>query len=146
VVFVHGIYGSTDTFVNATTGYNWPKQFPHFVRGRSVDVYLLKYDTEMFAWARGSNPDFLSLARAVDRELKPLRMKQYRSIGFIAHSLGGNVISTYVHKVTSSLGHPQRAQHAYVITLGTPVLGAQIADVLQRSCPAGKRSRAHTRF
>lgn len=60
--------------------------------------------------------------------MKPLRTRGYRSIGFIAHSLGGNIVSTYIHMVKTSLGHPQRSQNAFVITLATPVLGAQIAD------------------
>lgn len=61
--------------------------------------------------------------------MAPLRKREYRSIGFIAHSLGGNFVSTYLHMVKTRFGHPQRSQHAYVITLATPVLGAQIADL-----------------
>jgi hypothetical protein len=34
----------------------------------------------------------------------------YRSVGFIAHSLGGNVITAYIHSVKSELGHSARAQ------------------------------------
>jgi hypothetical protein len=61
--------------------------------------------------------------------MKPLRVRRYRSIGFVAHSLGGNVVSTYIHTVKSELGHPQRSQHAYVITLATPMFGSQMADL-----------------
>lgn len=129
IVFVHGIYGSANTFTNPSTGYNWPANFPRYVHGRPVDVYFLEYRTQMLAWAKAANPEFNVVAASVETALKPLRQRQYRSIGFIAHSLGGNVVSTYIHMVKTSRGHPQRSQHAYTITLGTPVLGAQIADI-----------------
>lgn len=131
IVFVHGIYGGTDTFTNSTTGFDWPKKFPRFVTDRQVDVYRLHYRTALLSWAKGSYPDFHGVAAAVFNAMTPLRKRNYRSIGFIAHSLGGNVVSTYVHMVKTKLGHPQRSQNAFVIDLATPVLGAQIADLAE---------------
>ena len=129
VVFVHGIYGGTDTFKNPDTGFDWPKEFPNVVKDRRIDVFRLTYRTALLSWASGSNPDFEAVAQAVFKAMTPLRKRQYRSIGFVAHSLGGNVVSTYIHMVKTQLGDPQRSQHAFVITLATPVLGAQIADL-----------------
>lgn len=129
VVFVHGIYGSSSTFTNATTGFDWPKNIPSQVSGRSVDVFHLSYETALATWATGNNPRFDALALEVLKSMKPLRQRQYRSIGFVAHSLGGNVVTTYIHLVKTRLGHARRSQHAYVITLATPVLGSSIADV-----------------
>jgi hypothetical protein len=129
IVFVHGIYGSDTTFVNGDTHFDWVKSFPRNVDERPVDVYRLTYTTAFARWARGATPDFQSVADAMYVAMKPLRMRQYRSIGFIAHSLGGNFVSTYLVMVTLGLGHPSRSQHAFVITLATPVLGAQIANV-----------------
>jgi hypothetical protein len=130
VVFVHGIYGSDSTFVNARTHFDWPREFPSTMpnSNRGIDVFRLDYQTALLSWASAKNPDFVSVACAVKGALKPLRVRGYRSIGFIAHSLGGNIVSTYIHMVKTSLGHPQRSQNAFVITLATPVLGAQIAD------------------
>jgi hypothetical protein len=129
IVFVHGIYGSRDTFKNNVTKFDWPMEFPRVIANRTLDVFSLSYDTSLVTWAKGTNPSFSSIAEAVVKALAPLRKRQYRSIGFIAHSLGGNVISTYIHLVATEFGLPQRAQHAFVITLATPVKGAQIANI-----------------
>jgi hypothetical protein len=128
IVFVHGIYGDTDTFINAETQFNWPEKFPRRLGNRSIDVFQLKYGNEIAGWAKQSNPSFEELSDSVLTALKPLRQKNYRTIGFIAHSLGGNVISTYVHRLKTKFGHPQRSQNAFIITLATPVLGSQWAD------------------
>jgi len=128
VVFVHGIYGDDDTFVNGTTNFDWPVQFPREISGRPVDVFRLNHMNAMLAWSAGSNPSFLGVAKQIHAVMTPLRERRYRSIGFIAHSLGGNLVSTYIHYVKTAKGHPQRAQHAYAITLATPALGSQMAD------------------
>ena len=94
-----------------------------------MDVYRLDYQTALLKWANDKDPRFEEVARAVREAMKPLRIRQYRTIGFIAHSLGGNMVSTYIHLVKTKIGHPQRSQHAYVITLATPVLGSQVANV-----------------
>jgi hypothetical protein len=133
IVFVHGIYGGDDTFKNKDTRFDWPVQFPRCVRiannCRKVDVFRLDYRTALLSWASGTNPSFKDVAIAALQAMKPLRKRKYRSIGFIAHSLGGNVISTYIHMVKTEIGHPQRSQNAFVINLATPVLGSQIADL-----------------
>jgi hypothetical protein len=133
IVFVHGIYGSDNTFRNPLTGFDWPARFPTCIQVgpdcRKIDVFRLDYQTALLSWARGTNPSFESIATAMLDAMKPLRKRQYRSIGFIAHSLGGNVVSTYIHMTTSKFGHPQRSQNAFVITLATPVIGSQVADV-----------------
>ncbi len=139
VVFVHGIYGDVDTFKNQATHFDWAESFPsYFEEGQliatppgesGVDVFRLTYQTELFSWAKGHETHFDAIARKVFEVMKPLRVRRYRSIGFIAHSLGGNIVSTYIHMVKSSLGHPQRSQHAFVVNLATPVLGSQIADI-----------------
>ncbi|MGA7638008.1 MAG: hypothetical protein WA657_12355 [Candidatus Acidiferrales bacterium] len=129
IVFVHGIYGGADTFKNSSTGFDWPIEFPPIIQGRQVDVFRLTYTTALLSWAKGSNPDFQEVVNAAFAAMTPLRKRQYRSIGFIAHSLGGNIVSTYIVMVTERLSHPQRSQNAFIITLATPVLGAQIADL-----------------
>jgi hypothetical protein len=129
IVFVHGIYGAEDTFRNEATGFDWPTQFPRAIDTHRVDVYWLGYRSKLIAWARGDNPSFEDIAKSVFDALRPLRTSGYGSIGFIAHSLGGNIVATYIHYLKTKLGHPQRSQNAFIITLATPVLGAQIADL-----------------
>jgi hypothetical protein len=38
-------------------------------------------------------------------------------------------MSTYLHELKTRYGHAARAQHAYLITLGTPVLGSDVASL-----------------
>lgn len=129
IIFIHGIYGSAETFKNEKTHFDWPAEFPGTIGDRQVDVFLLEYKTLLLSWAKGSLPDFEQIDTAVYAALKPLRTSNYRSIGIIAHSLGGNVASSYIHRVKTARSHPARAQHAFVITLGTPVLGSQVANL-----------------
>ena len=132
IVFVHGIWGSNETFLNTTTNFDFVNRFPRTFKGlpnRKIDIFRLNYTTEMLTWAKRTNGSFKSVAKAVFEEMKPLRRAEYRTIGFIAHSLGGNVVATYITLVNEQLGHPQRAQNGFVITLGTPVVGVQIADM-----------------
>lgn len=127
IVFVHGIYGNDNTFRN-DNGFDWPLSLSKHGSLNRVDIFSLNYESKLFTWAKENNPDFLSLSRSVMDAMAPLRKRKYRSIGFIAHSLGGNVVSTYIHMINTKLGHPQRVQNAFIITLATPVLGSQIAD------------------
>lgn len=129
IVFVHGIYGGEDTFFNKDTNFNWPEELPYSYRGQPVDVFFLKYQTELISWARGTNVKFKDLNATLYQVLKPLRMRQYRSIIFICHSLAGIVMASYIHYVKTKRGHPAASQNACLITLATPVLGAQVANI-----------------
>ena len=129
IVFVHGIYGDATTFVNPDTKFDWPSEMPTTFRDRKVDVFRLNYESRLFAWLRQAGPKFDEVVLSMHDALKPLRTKNYRSIGFVAHSLGGNVVPAYITYVTLKMSHPGSSQHAYVITLATPVLGSQLADL-----------------
>lgn len=129
IVFVHGVFGGEETFKNSETNFDWTERFPSRIKDRQVDVFRLSYKTALLSWAKENNPNFEDVAGSVMDALAPLRKREYRSIGFIAHSLGGNIVSTYIHMIKTKLGHPHRSQHAFVITLATPVLGSQIADL-----------------
>ena len=129
VVFVHGIYGGKETFVNEATGMDWPKTFPALSPHGYIDTYRLEYLSKMVSWAKKDNPDVNELVGHIFDALKPLRKRDYKTINFIAHSLGGNLISHYILFVKARLGHAAVSQHGFVITLGTPALGSQWANV-----------------
>ncbi|HVT60824.1 MAG TPA: hypothetical protein VHR45_20805 [Thermoanaerobaculia bacterium] len=133
IVFVHGIYGGAKTFTNSATGFDWPSNFPPrgqlYPFSNTVDLFRLNYRTALLSWAKADNPDFAEVARHVFKALYPLRQRRYATIGFIAHSLGGNIVFTYLTMVVDRLGHSYLAQNAFVITLATPVVGAEIADI-----------------
>jgi len=102
---------------------------PVKINERLIDVYTVAYDNALASWSKKDNPNFSEVAAQFLSALQPLRRREYRSIGFVAHSLGGNMVTTYLHLAKVRLGHARRAQHAYVITLATPVLGAHMADL-----------------
>lgn len=129
IVFVHGIYGDKDTFRNPSSQFYWPEEIPAQIAGRSVDVFVASYQTQLLNWAKSKDPGFGSVSDDFYTAMTPLRERRYRSIGFIAHSLGGNIVSTYIHQTKSKKGHIARARNAYVITLGTPITGAFVADI-----------------
>lgn len=129
VIFVHGITGNTkDTFRHGS--FDWPSGFPRRINGESFDVYTLQYRSAFISWAAASNPNFDDLVDYVFDQLKDVREKGYRSIGFIAHSLGGIVIASYLHEIKARLGHPHRAENSFLITLGTPRSGSYFANVV----------------
>jgi hypothetical protein len=83
----------------------------------------------MLSWAK---QDIASLDQVVESlypKLAGLRRSHYDSVNFIAHSLGGNVVAAYLQSVKSEEGHVERSRHGFVLTLGTPVGGAAIANV-----------------
>jgi hypothetical protein len=140
IFFVHGVFGGADTFTNGS--YQWPqelaKDFP------DVDIFVITYHTQLLNWVKSDVATFDQIAEVLmsrmqgslseDGRFRDLfhgfvTEREYRSVGFIAHSLGGNVVAAYIHSVKSELGHVDRAQNAYLITLGTPADGAYIANV-----------------
>lgn len=134
IVFVHGIYGDGDTFKNGA--FDWPQELPTQVRGSSIDVFRIDYRTTLLAWLKRDVATMDEVTYSIFKALYPdqpsnliLVPDRYRSVNFIAHSLGGNVVSALLHTVKTELGHAERARYGFVITLGTPINGAQIAQV-----------------
>ena len=135
VVFVHGIYGGDDTFRSAS--FDWPKNIPHEIGGRKIDVFRIKYETALLTWLNRNIATMDDVVYSIFKSLypdknqppaKPLDPRRYRSVNFIGHSLGGNIITAFVHTVKSELGHAERARYGFIVTLSTPVEGAILAN------------------
>jgi len=136
IFFVHGIFGSDETFKN--DDFDWRSKIPPEIDRSRVDVFSVNYHTELVEWL---NKDIASLDEVVyafyyglhrrigGAQLSFLEEYPYKSIGFIGHSLGGNIATAYLHTVKTERGHAYRAQTGYIIALGAPTTGAQIADV-----------------
>ena len=131
IVFVHGIYGGAETFTNTDVSppFNWPEQVPRTIANSPIDVYCLEYNTALLTWAKEDIASIDQVIEAIYPPLSNLRARGYSSTNFVAHSLGGNVVKAYLHSVKSEEGHIERARHGFVLTLGTPVNGASIANV-----------------
>jgi len=129
IVFVHGIFGDKETFTNKRTQFSWPEALEKSLGDEQVDVFRLDYLTSLISWAEGSTTDLETLTSDIFHSLEPLRDANYRSIGFIAHSLGGNVVATYIVRSKLRLGRDFAFQNAYTIMLGTPTSGSDWADI-----------------
>ncbi len=136
IVFIHGIYGNDSTFKNGD--FNWPVSLKKDFSDQNLDVYLIKYNQALIEWLKKDVATLDEIVEALfgqlhgDREVYShglLFNRPYRSVGIIGHSLGGNVATAYLHYVKSELGHTARAKHPFILTLGTPLNGSQIANV-----------------
>jgi hypothetical protein len=131
IVFVHGIYGGAESFTNTSVvpPFNWPERVPKQIANSPVDVFRIEYKTELFAWAKQNKASLDQLIEAIYPRISTLRARGYSSVNFVAHSLGGNVVQAYLISVKMNEGHIALARHGFVLTLGTPVNGASIANV-----------------
>jgi|GEM_PF-2569537 len=135
VIFVHGIFGGEETFQNGQ--FDWRENLPPLIDGSAIDVYSVTYKTQLFHWLGKNVASLDEVVYALYHGLQSqvgggksfVERLPYKSIGFIGHSLGGNISTAYLHTVKTERGHDERARHGYIITLGAPTTGAQIADV-----------------
>lgn len=109
--------------------FSWPENVPTTIAGSPIDVYNIEYKTTLFTWAKKDIASLDEVIEAIYPSLSELRTRNYDSVNFVAHSLGGNVVKAYLHSVKSEDGHIERAKHGFILTLGTPVYGASIANI-----------------
>jgi pimeloyl-ACP methyl ester carboxylesterase len=126
VIFVHGLTGSEETWVEPRSGQSFPKLLAEDSQLKdSIDVYTLQYQS---LW--NSGPPIVEVTTAVADRLDPLlKEKRYSKVVFVAHSLGGNIASEYLVHVTLNYGHVALSRFPLVITLGTPFEGASLAGL-----------------
>jgi hypothetical protein len=131
IVFVHGIYGGSETFTNTQVSppFGWPENVPTTLAGSPIDVYRVEYKTALLTWAKDNIASLDQVIDSIYPQISRLRARKYDSVNFVAHSLGGNVVKAYLHSVKSEEGHVERAKHGFILTVGTPVNGASIANV-----------------
>lgn len=135
VMFVHGIFGSDATFKNGS--FDWRENLPAEIDGTQIDVYSVSYETELLNWLKKDIASLDEVVYALFHGIQSsvhgappfIKERPYKSVGFIGHSLGSNISIAYLHTVKTERGHEERARHPYVITLGAPTTGAQIANV-----------------
>lgn len=124
VIFIHGITGSRETWVNRDRGAYFPQLLaddPAFAGG--LDVYRVDYDS----WWNEGEP-IVSIGKALAAQLDPIIIKRrYSRIVFVVHSLGGNIARAYLLHVKARYGHAALGRFRLLITLGTPMEGASIA-------------------
>ena len=100
--FVHGIYGSEETFENGD--FNWPKEIVKEF-GDRFDVYVVEYPTKLLSWLKKDIAWFDDISASFFDQLHGhpipgwgryrdglLTKRPYRSVGFIGHSLGEGML------------------------------------------------------
>lgn len=131
IIFVHGIYGNSKTFTNEEVDpkFNWPEHVPTAISEEFIDVFRIDYQSQLITWVVENNSSLDQIIDSIYPEIAKLRSRKYKSINFVAHSLGGNVVQAYLLSVKTKEGHKAFAEHGFVVTVGTPVNGASIANV-----------------
>ena len=120
IVFVHGLTGSRETWQHANQTY-WPKLISDDDKMSEFDVFRIDYDS----FARGESPDVDAIDDLFYDQLK--RLVDYKSITFIAHSLGGLIVQRYLQHVNNLDTHIMLNKYRIVILLGTPSEGSDLA-------------------
>lgn len=126
IIFIHGITGNQDTWLNEDTSARWPDLIandPKFER--QIDVFSIDYDSDGF-----SGPSFVTILKELDQQLDDLLVsKNYEKAIFVAHSLGGNLARAYLHHLKNRYGHEAMSTFRMIFTLGTPNMGSSLANI-----------------
>ncbi len=125
VIFIHGITGGQDTWLNEDTQAHWPNLIATDPAFESlVDVFSIDYDSAPF-----SGPSFVTILNELARQLDDVLMrKNYNKAIFVGHSLGGNLARAYLHHLKTRYGHRALSTFRLVVTLGTPNKGSSLAN------------------
>jgi pimeloyl-ACP methyl ester carboxylesterase len=128
VIFIHGITGSRETWGNPEGDLYWPNMLSTESDLRNgLDIYQIDYDSTTF-----SGPAVVPIVKALETQLDDLlRDKKYSKVVFIAHSLGGMIVRSYLLHVKARFGHGALSRFRMVITLGTPNEGSSLASIAQ---------------
>jgi hypothetical protein len=122
VIFFHGLTGSKETWLNASTNFYWPEQLatdPDV--GQLIDVYRVDYDSYLLSPSPGAVDVLGELNPKLDALIK---LHRYPRVIFVAHSLGGDIARTYLLHVVGRYGHGSLARFRLVYTFGSPFAGS----------------------
>lgn len=125
VIFIHGITGSRETWINTRTNAFFPALVSKdaSLRG-NVDVYHLDYESFKF-----SGPDINMIGEAVATAIDPLmNRKMYRRVVLVGHSMGGLVAQAYLLHVKLQYGHQGLVRFPLFVTLSSPFHGSAHAS------------------
>lgn len=125
VVFVHGIWGSADTWRNTQSGNDWPELLRDDQAFKDFDIYRLDYDTAFTQ----KGPDAETLTNAMTVALEPLLARNYLSTQFIAHSLGGLLVRDYFLHLKSTSAHKKLSKIRLVLLMASPGQGSKWASI-----------------
>lgn len=127
IVFVHGIFGSKETWINEKSGAYWPALVAEDPDYSLFDIFRIDYETHILATADSLNMDTLR-EKFWEIMNSPL-MAKYKRIFFIAHSLGGNVVRDFLTQTHARYAHNGLNKYRLVVQLATPAKGSYLATI-----------------
>jgi len=127
VVFIHGIKGDpVETWDNKDQQFFWPRELAEDPDFQNADVLSFGYESEC-----GPSLNIREIATHLHTTLEAAVAKiPYRSLSFVAHSMGGLVVRefilTHLHKLNVPLDS--------MVLLSTPNWGSSLANVAKAFC------------
>ncbi|MCH8314062.1 MAG: hypothetical protein IID17_13870, partial [Nitrospinae bacterium] len=131
IVFIHGVNGNprgTWTYKDADPNFFWPEELAKDPSFQNADVLSFGYKSEC-----GPTLIISEIAKNLELTLnKLLETGKYKSLEFVAHSMGGLVVREFIlsrHKHLIKV-----VPVTSVITLSTPNLGSGLAKFASYFC------------
>ncbi|MBK9948286.1 MAG: hypothetical protein IPP12_14010 [Nitrospira sp.] len=115
--------GSSDTWKNGQA--YWPDLLASDQSVDDFDIYRIDYETGVLTGAPISKIR-QSFAQAMDAAR---HMGNYKTIQFIAHSLGGNIVRDYLVYIKTGMGHGALNQFRQVFLLASPGEGSYLSQI-----------------
>ena len=127
VLFIHGLAGSKETWLNSRSGTYWPDLIATDINlSELIEVYRVDYDSFLFS----EGPSIVEVLIALQNKLDLLfEEKQFSRVVLVGHSLGGNIARAYLMHVKAKYGHGVLSHFQLTITLGTPMKGSSFANI-----------------
>jgi len=125
IIFVHGIFGSKETWSNGDTGAYWPQLIIDDTDLASFDVARIDYESALI----GTAPSIEEIAKNFNEAIRRLDPTRYRTVQFVAHSLGGNLVKRFLLYIKHKYGHAILSHFRLVIFLGTPNDGSYLSSM-----------------
>lgn len=126
VVFIHGVLSNALEAWSRSSNHSWPcllRAEPIF---DNSNIYLYAYDTSVL----GTSPSIEKVAGQLLKDLQNERVLSHAHVTFVAHSMGGLVLSRMLLQMQSGTSHRSQLERIkLVLFYGTPATGADIANL-----------------
>ena len=129
VIFVHGIFGARETWLNSDTSQYFPALIADDASMDDVDILRADYENYMLQ----AGPSMKDVLESFTRGMIKIHQREYKTIQFVAHSLGGVVVRRYLLHVKARYGHKTLSLYRQAILLGTPLDGSYFSSIAQIS-------------
>ena len=131
IVFVHGLWGSKDTWRWSESHPSWPELVVQDSNFANFDVYVVEYPTSPGFWGPGNKVRFTEVAKGLNKVLSQDIWWKYKAVHLIGHSMGGNAILTSLIflKLTDPNAHQLLTKCENIVLLGTPVEGSDLVHL-----------------